>query len=95
MADFQYYKDYPLVRTGKNKIYYGNMSDECVCEINIVSTKEENGLEIADEIVMYIMRTAEDLDALQAIVRKISPKSLYEALETANSLLNKFNKQNA
>ena len=39
---FLTYKGRPLVRGG-NTIYYGNMSDDYVCVLQILSTKEENG----------------------------------------------------
>ena len=45
---FLNYKGRPLVRGG-NTIYYGNMSDEYVCVLQILSTKEENGEELPDK----------------------------------------------
>ena len=39
--EFFMYKGFPLVRKNK-EIYYGNMSDELVTTIRIVSTHKEN-----------------------------------------------------
>ena len=47
--NFYTYKGYPLVRN-KNTIYYGYMSDPFVIMMQIMSTKNENGNEIADKV---------------------------------------------
>ena len=45
------YKGLPLVRNGK-QIFYGNMSDETVAMLQIMSTRNVNGLEVADRVMV-------------------------------------------
>lgn len=77
------YKGFPLVRKNKD-IYYGNMSDEFVANIRIVSTHKENELDVADKVKVTLMRTAKDIDAKDMIVKSSDRNSLYEALDVAN-----------
>ena len=80
---FLMYKGFPLVRKNK-EIYYGNMSDEFVANIRIVSTHKENDLDIADKLKVTLMRTAKDIDAKDMIVKTSDRNSLFEALDVAN-----------
>lgn len=77
------YKGFPLVRSNK-EIYYGNMSDEFVATIRILSTHKENELDIADKLKVTLMRTAKDIDAKDMIVKTSDRNSLFEALDVAN-----------
>lgn len=91
MADekkFLTYKGFPLVRNG-NTIYYGNMSDEMVANLNIQSTHEDNGLQIADRIMVVLMRTAKDIDPQDMVVKTSSRESLFDALDIANVWLSR------
>ncbi|MBQ7835435.1 MAG: hypothetical protein IJ385_06585 [Ruminiclostridium sp.] len=84
MADnFLMYKGFPLVRKNKD-IYYGNMSDEFVANIRVISTHKENELDVADKVKVTLMRTAKDIDAKDMIVKTSDRNSLYEALDVAN-----------
>ncbi len=79
------YKGYPLVRC-KNEIYYGDMSDKYVTLLQIVSTKTEGNLEIADKIKVRLIPTA------TGIPEKVSDKNgLYQALDIANIWLKRSN----
>ncbi|MBR5090617.1 MAG: hypothetical protein IK093_14395 [Ruminiclostridium sp.] len=80
---FLTYKGFPLVRNG-NTIYYGNMSDEMVANLNIQHTTNSDGLEIADRIQVILMRTAQDIDPQDMVVKTSNRDSLYEALDVAN-----------
>lgn len=81
--EFLMYKGFPLVRSNK-EIYYGNMSDEFVATIRIVSTHKENELDIADKLKVTLMRTAKDIDAKDMIVKTSDRNTLFEALDVAN-----------
>ncbi len=81
--EFLTYKGFPLVRNGKT-IYYGNMSDEFVANLNIRSTHQENGLEVADKIQVILMRTATDIDPQDMVVKTSDRENLYDALDVAN-----------
>ncbi|MDR2559973.1 MAG: hypothetical protein LBC86_10615 [Oscillospiraceae bacterium] len=88
MSDFYTYKGYPLVRSGK-QIYYGNMSDDYVCVIQIMKTKKVKDLDVADKVKVMLMQTEEGLDLAQAISKNSDRSSLYEALEMAYTWLDK------
>ncbi|MDR0222524.1 MAG: hypothetical protein LBI38_03170 [Oscillospiraceae bacterium] len=84
------YKGYTLVRKG-NEVYYGNMSDEYVSKIDILSTKKVKNLEIAEKVKVQLLPTdTENLD-----LTKMKPAavrgSLYEAVEVAHTWLGKAN----
>ncbi|MBQ8410980.1 MAG: hypothetical protein IJX15_04510 [Ruminiclostridium sp.] len=80
---FLMYKGFPLVRKNKD-IYYGNMSDEFVANIRVISTHKEKDLDIADKVKVTLMRTAKDIDAKDMIVKVSDRNSLFEALDVAN-----------
>jgi len=80
---FLMYRGFPLVRSNKD-IYYGNMSDEFVANIRVVSTHKEGELDVADKVKVTLMRTAKDIDAKDMIVKTSDRNSLYEALDVAN-----------
>lgn len=81
--EFLMYKGFPLVRSNK-EIYYGNMSDEFVATIRIVSSHKENELDISDKLKVTLMRTAKDIDAKDMIVKTSDRNTLFEALDVAN-----------
>ena len=85
---FLTYKGFPLVRNG-NTIYYGNMSDEFVANLNIQSTHDENGLNVADKIMVILMRTDPDIDPQDMVIKTSNRESLYEALDVANIWLSR------
>lgn len=74
------FKDKPLVRCG-NTIYYGDMSDPYVILIQIVSKKEENGLEISDKVMVQLISTDPDASPRERIIKKSEKKSLYNAMD--------------
>lgn len=84
--NFYTYKGYPLVRN-KNTIYYGYMSDPFVIMMRIMSTKNENGNEIADKVKVYKMSTDPNADPLKAFVNTAERDSLFEALDLAEAWL--------
>ena len=80
--DFFTYKGYPLVRKG-NEIYYGNMYDNTVIMMQILETSKMGSLDVASKIRIYQMKTDENLNPVQAIVKQSEKNSLYEALDIA------------
>ncbi len=80
--DFLMYKGRPLVRSG-NTIYYGYMDEPVVAIMQIVSTRELQGVEVADKINLQLFRTDPSITKLKdKIVKKAERKGLYSALET-------------
>ncbi len=86
---FYTYKGFPLVRKG-NMLYYGYMSDPYVIMLQILSSKTDNGVEIADRIRVVQMSTDPSIDPLKACVKNTECEGgLYEALDTAGVWLKK------
>ena len=87
MADpnetFFCYKGKPLVRSG-NTLYYGSMLDDYVVMLQILGQAEENGLKMANNVVVQLMRTDKDIKPQDMIVKKSEKKSLYQALDIAD-----------
>ncbi len=86
--EFLTYKGFPLVRNGRT-IYYGNMSDEFVANLNIVEAHDENGIEVASKIKMVLMRTDPTVDVQDMVVKTSERESLYDALDVANIWLSR------
>lgn len=54
------YKGKPLVRKD-NTLYYGYMDEPCIIMMQITSTKDVNGAELSDKILVQLVSTNEDL----------------------------------
>ena len=78
------YKGVPLVRKGNN-IYFGNMYDEFVVMIEILSTEKVGGIDVAILYKVRIRKVATDstLPPNKQIVKVAEKSSLYEALDFA------------
>ena len=87
---FLTYKGFPLVRNG-NQIYYGNMSDEFVANLAVMSTHKVGDMEIADKIKVILMRTAKDIDPQDMVVKSSDRTNLYDALDIASIWLAREN----
>lgn len=71
------------MRNGK-QIYYGNWSDETVATLQVMSTRNVNGLEVADRVKVWLMLTnTEGVDASEVVKKTCERKGLYEALDIA------------
>lgn len=77
---FLLYKGKPLVRSG-NTLYYGNMSDEYVLFLQIISTKKVKELDVADKVTVQLLRTDPDIRPKDRVVKKSEKKGLYAAME--------------
>ena len=74
------YKDRPLVREN-NVICYGNMDDEYVLCLTIMTEIEQNGKNVPDMVLIQIVSTDESLSATDKISRQEIKKGLFEAFE--------------
>lgn len=77
------YKGKPLVRSG-NTIYYGSMTDAYVVMLQILDTKEAEGVTLPGNVVVQLMRTAKNIPIKDMIVKKSEKKGLYQALDIAD-----------
>ncbi len=81
--EFFTYKNKPMVRNG-DTIYYGDMNDEYVAKIDILSKKENGGIEIADSVSVQLMLTDPEVSARKRIVKTSKKSSLYLAIDIAD-----------
>lgn len=79
-SEFLMYKGRPLVRNGKT-IYYGYMSDHYVAILQITSTREVKGVELADRVLVQLVNTDPDVRMKDKIVKKAERRGLYSAIE--------------
>ena len=77
---FLTYKGHPLVRLG-NVLYYGSMADDAVVMLQILTTKTENGLTLADKISIQLISTDPDVNMADRILKKSEKKGLYNAMD--------------
>jgi hypothetical protein len=82
------YKGRPLVRC-KNQIYYGSMSDPFVVFMQILSTKEENGVQMADRVHLALMSTDPEKPLAERMVRQSDKNGLFNALDISSLWLDK------
>lgn len=76
------YKGRPLVRS-KNDIYYGSLSDPYVVFMQILTTKEENGVQMADRIHITLLSTDTTKSPIERIAKQSDKNGLYNALDIA------------
>ncbi len=76
------YKGHPLRRKG-NLIYYGTMAEKYIIMLQILSTKEADGLEMADKVSVQLQLTDPDLKSRDRVVKKSEKDSLYAAMDVA------------
>jgi len=83
MADntpFLMYKGRPLVRSG-NVLYYGSMAEKYVIVMQILSTKDENDMTMAEKIQIQLMLTDPEVRMKDRIVKKSEKIGLYNAMD--------------
>ena len=86
------YKGRPLVRS-KNEIYYGNLTDPYVIFMQILTTKEENGVQVADKVYVVLMSTDASKPLPERVVRQSAKNGLYSALDIGNIWLERALKE--
>lgn len=82
MADtpFLMYKGRPLVRSG-NVLYYGSMAEKYVIVMQVLSTKDENDMTMAEKIQVQLMLTDPEVRMKDRIVKKSEKIGLYNAMD--------------
>jgi len=76
------YRGKPLVRSG-DTLYYGSMKDEYIIMLQILGTKKDHDLEVANRVMVTLMRTDESLNPLERIVKTGEKNGLYSAIDIA------------
>ena len=83
MADttpFLMYKGRPLVRSG-NTLYYGSMAEKYVIVMQILSTKDEHDMKMAEKIQIQLMLTDPEVRMKDRFVKKSEKIGLYNAMD--------------
>jgi hypothetical protein len=80
------YKGKPLVRS-KNEIYYGDLADPYVVFMQVLSTRQENGEELPDKVMVMLLKSDASLPPKDRIVKQSMKNGLYNALDFAGILL--------
>ena len=79
-SPFLMYQGRPLVRSG-NTLYYGSMAEKYVIMMQILSTRDENDLTMADKIQIQLMLTDPEVRMKDRIVKKSEKNGLYNAMD--------------
>lgn len=80
------YKGKPLVRCG-NELYYGSLADPFVIFMQILTTNQENGIDMANKIHVMLMSTDASKPLPERVVKQSSKTGLYTALEIGSMWL--------
>jgi len=86
--DYLVYKGRPLIRSG-NILYYGSMKDEYIIMLQILDTIPSHGLNIANRVMVALMRTDESLNPLERIVKTGEKTGIYDAIDIAGVWLDR------
>ena len=76
------YKGHPL-RRKDNLIYYGTMAEKYIIMLQILSTQNVDGLEMANKVSVELQLTDPDLKSRDRVVKKSEKDSLYAAMDVA------------
>ena len=86
------YKGRPLVRK-KNEIYYGALTDPFVIFMQVLTTKEENGMQVADKVNVVLLSTDAGKTLPERIIRQSTKTGLFGALAIGNIWLERAEKE--
>ena len=74
------YKGRPLMRKD-NLIYYGSMADSHIVMLQILETKQVNGIDVASRVSVQLQLTDPAARSRDRIVKKSEKDGLYTALD--------------
>ena len=79
-------KGRPLVRCG-NDIYYGSMTEPYIVYLQVLNTKKENGVDVADKVHIILLSTDDSKPLPERIVRQANKVGLFNALSFGDIML--------
>lgn len=82
------YKGHPL-RRKDNLIYYGTMAEKYIIMLQILSTRSEGDLAMADRVSVQLQFTDPDLKSRDRVVKKSEKDSLFAAMDVASVWLDR------
>ena len=74
------YKGHPL-RRKDNLIYFGDMSDKYIVQLQIMDTKKVKDLDVATRVSVQLQLTDPDIRTKDRVVKKSEKDGLYTALD--------------
>ena len=74
------YKGRPLLRKD-NQIYYGSMADSHIVMLQVLETKQVNGLDVASRVSVQLQLTDPAVKSRDRVVKKGEKDGLYTALD--------------
>lgn len=80
MAEVLTYKGHPLMRLG-NIIYYGSMADSHIVMLQVLESKQVNGVDIATKVSVQLQLTDPAVKSRDRVVKKSEKAGLYTALD--------------
>jgi hypothetical protein len=92
IGDYMIYRDKPLVRQG-NMYCYGDMKDDYVLFLMVVTTKKEGGRDIPDHIIVQVMSTDETKNPFERLAKQFEKNGLYDAIDIGLIWLEKLNRK--
>ncbi len=88
-GSFVVYKNRPLVRED-NIICYGNVSDEYIIQMIIMSEKEFKDKKVPDQIYIQLLKTDRSLPMAERVVKEGMKNGLSEALDIGVAWLERY-----
>ena len=76
------YKGHPL-RRKDNLIYFGDMADKYIVQIQIMDTKKVKDLDVATKVSVQLQLTDPEIKSRDRIIKKSEKDSLYAAMDLA------------
>ena len=76
------YKGHPL-RRKDDLIYYGTMAEKYIVMLQVISSQEADGLDMATKVSVQLQLTDPDLKSRDRVVKKTEKDSLYAAMDVA------------
>ena len=74
------YKGHPL-RRKDNLIYYGSMADKYIVMIQVMSSEQQDGLDMANKVHLQLQFTDPDLKSRDRVVKKSDLPDLFSAID--------------
>ncbi len=82
------YKGHPL-RRKDNLIYYGTMAEKYIVMLQVLSTKKQGDLPVADKVSVQLQLTDPNLKSRDRVVKKSEKDSLFAAMDVATVWLDR------
>jgi ribosome-associated translation inhibitor RaiA len=76
------YKGHPL-RRKDNLIYFGDMADEYIVQMQIMDTKKVGDMDVATKVSVQLQLTDPNVKSRDRVVKKSEKDSLYAAMDLA------------